>query len=517
MKKQILTTLLFYATIAGAFAQERPSVPRLVVGITIDKLRSDYLQAFAPLYGDDGFKKLLNEGQVYTNVQYPFNSVDRASAIATIATGTTPYNHGIIADQWLDRKSLHTIFCVDDDKFLGVNTNERSSAKNLRVSTIGDELKVATNGKAHVYSIAPNREAAVLAAGHAADWAIWIDTNTGKWAGTTYYGKEPNWTKAIVNNNTSNIPGLKWAPTYSINYNFYLATEQKEFAHTFKGEGAIRQYKNSALVNADITAAAKQCIYGNEIATDITTDYLSLCYYAGNFDSKSIAETTTELQDTYIRLDQEIASLLKSIDNTVGLDKTLIYITSTGYDDTPNDELTKYNIPTGTFSINRCAALLNMYLVAIYGQGKYVEAYFGNQIYLNHSLLEQKHLKLKEVLDCCNDFLFQFQGVRDVFTSQRIIEGALTPGIKEIHEGFNTNCSGDILIHVEPGWTLANEDNGSKQMQRDSFLEFPLIFFGYGLKAETIKTPITTECIAPTVAHHIRIRAPNACKAAPLF
>lgn len=517
MKKQILTTLLFYATIAGAFAQERPSVPRLVVGITIDKLRSDYLQAFAPLYGDEGFKKLLNEGQVYTNVQYPFTGIDRASAITTLATGTTPYNHGIIAEQWLDRKSLHTIFCVDDQNFKGFNTNDCSSAKNIRVSTIGDELKVASNGKAHVYSIAPNREAAVLAAGHAADWAMWIDTNTGKWAGTTYFGKEPLWLNNVVNNNTSRIPGLKWTPTYTLNYNYYLASEQKEFNRIFKGESAIRQYKNSALVNADITAAAKQCIYSNDVATDITTDYLSLCYYAGNFDSKSISETTTELQDTYIRLDLEIAELLKTIDKTIGLDKTLIYITSTGYDDTPNDELSKFNIPSGTFAINRCAALLNMYLVAIYGQGKYVEAYFGNQIYLNHSLLEQKHIKLNEVLDCCNDFLFQFQGVRDVFTSQRIIQGALTPGIKEIHEGFNTNCSGDIMIHVEPGWTLVNEDSGSKQMQRDSFLEFPLIFFGYGLKAETIKTPVTTDCIAPTIAHHIRIRAPNACKTAPLF
>lgn len=517
MKKQILTTLLFYATIAGAFAQERPSVPRLVVGITIDKLRSDYLNAFSPLYSEDGFKKLLNKGQVYTNIQYPFKNVDRASAIASLATGTTPYNHGIISEQWLDRQSLHTIFCVDDKDVKGYNTSDCSSPKNLRVSTIGDELKLATNGKAHVYSIAANREAAILAAGHAADWATWIDTHTGRWVSSSYYGKEPAWFKSLSNSIPSRVTNTEWKPMLAINYNYYLTSEQKDFKHTFKGDYAYRQYKNSGLINAEITAAARQCIYSNDIATDHCTDYISICYYAGNYDSKSITETTTELQDTYIRLDIEIAELLKTIDKTVGLDNTLIYVTSTGYDDTPNDELTKYRIPTGTFSINRCAALLNMYLVAIYGQGKYVEAYYDNQLYLNHNLLEQKHLKLAEVFNCCEDFLFQFKGIRDVFTSQRIINGALTPGIKEIHEGFNTNCSGDILLYVEPGWTLANEDNGSKQMQRDSFLEFPLIFFGYGIEHETIKTPITTENIAPTIAHHIRIRAPNACKAPPLF
>lgn len=517
MKRQFLTTLLTYIAIVSAVAQERPSVPRLVVGITIDKLRSDYLQAFAPLYGEEGFKKLLNEGQVYSNVQYSFNSIDRASAIASIATGTTPYNHGIISEQWLDRKSLHTIFCVDDNDFPGFNTTDCSSAKNLRVSTIGDEIKVATNGKARVYSIAPNREAAILAAGHAADWAMWIDNRTGEWAGTTYYGKTPNWVKSINNGGSSRIKDIRWSPINKLNFNYYLASEQKEFNHSFKGDDAIRQYKNSAMVNEDVTSVAKQCIYNNDVATDMTPDYLSICYFAGNYDSKSISETTTELQDTYIRLDREIADLLSTIDKIVGLDKTLIYLTSTGYDDSPNDDLKKYRIPSGTFNINRCAALLNMYLVAIYGQGKYVEAYYGNQLYLNHSLLEQKHLKLADIFHCCEDFLFQFSGVRDVFTSSRITQGALTPGIKEIHEGFNTNCSGDIQINVEPGWILANEDNGSKQMQRDSFFEFPLIFYGFGLQHETVKTPVTTECIAPTIAHHIRIRAPNACKAAPLF
>ena len=517
MRRRFLITFLAYAAIAGAFAQNKTSVPRLVVGITIDKFRSDYLQAFAELYGEDGFKKLMSEGQVYSNVQYPFNNIDLASSITSIVTGTTPYNHGIIGERWLDRQSLHPIFCVDDGQTKGINTNDCSSPKNIRVSTIGDELKVATQGKARVYSIAPNREAAVLAAGHAADWAMWIDTNTGRWVSSSYYGEAPKWYNNISNIALLRGPKLEWKPSHSINYNFYLASEQKGFNHNFKNAFAFRQYKNSGLINADITTAARQCIYSNEIATDDCTDFISLCYYAGNFDSKPTSETTTELQDTYVRLDNEIAELLRIIDKAVGLDKTLIYLTSTGYDDTPNSAIAKYRIPTGTFAINRCAALLNMYLVAIYGQGQYVEAYYDNQIYLNHGLLEKKHLKLTEVFDCCEDFLFQFKGVRDVFTSQRIIKGALTSGIKEIHEGFNTNCSGDILIHIEPGWTLVNEDNNTVKMERDSFLEFPLIFYGYGLKHDVIKTPITTECIAPTVAHHIRIRAPNACKTAPLF
>ena len=153
----------------------------------------------------------------------------------------------------------------------------------------------------------------------------------------------------------------------------------------------------------------------------------------------------------------------------------------------------------------------------MYGNGQYVESYFGNQFYLNHKLLEQKQLKLAEVLEHCEDFLFQFSGVRDVFTSHRITQGAWTPGISTIRNGFNPKCSGDIIIQVSHGWNLVNEDRGTKKMQRDSFFEFPLIFFGYTIKPEKVATPVTVDCIAPTVAHHIRIRAPNACSSAPLF
>ena len=163
MRRQILTTFFASIAMAGTMAQTT-SVPRLVVGVSIDQLRSDYLNAFMPLYGEGGFKLLLEKGQVYSNVQYQHSPVDRASAIASIVTGTVPYNHGIIGEEWMNRAELHTNYCVDDRNHRGVNTIDGSSPKNLLVSTIGDELKAATKGKAFVYSVSPYREAAVLAA-----------------------------------------------------------------------------------------------------------------------------------------------------------------------------------------------------------------------------------------------------------------------------------------------------------------------------------------------------------------
>ena len=97
--------------------------PRLVVSITIDQLRSDYMEAFLPLYSDKGFLRLLNEGKVYTNAAYPFTPIDRASATATIYSGTTPYYNNIIGQRWLNRKTLRPVGCVDDPKYTGLNTN----------------------------------------------------------------------------------------------------------------------------------------------------------------------------------------------------------------------------------------------------------------------------------------------------------------------------------------------------------------------------------------------------------
>ena len=517
MKRQILTT--FIASIAMASTAQTTPVPRLVVGITVDQLRSDYLNAFMPLYGEGGFKLLLEKGQVYSNVQYQHTPIDRASAVATIVTGTVPYNHGIIAEEWMHRNELHTNFCVDDRKYKGVETSDCSSPQNLIVSTLGDELKAATKGKALVYSVAPNREAAVLAAGHAADWAMWIDNQTGRWAGTTYYGSAPSWVRYLNSSAPDGrIAKTTWEPFNegTGSYNYYLTTTQKPFSHNFIGSSRFRIYKTSGLVNEEITRAARYCLENGNVGIDEVTDFLSVCYYAGSF--KGTSTTTTELQDTYRRLDEELSLLLKKIDALVGLDKALIYLTSTGYDEADGEnELNTYRIPTGDFNINRCATLLNMYLCAMYGNGQYVESYFGNQIYLNHKLLEQKQLKLAEVLEHCEDFLFQFSGVRDVFTSHRITQGAWTPGISAIRNGFNPKRSGDILIQVSPGWNLTNEDRGTQKMQRDSFFEFPLILFGYTIKAEKVATPVTVDCIAPTVAHHIRIRAPNACSTPPLF
>ena len=167
--------------------------------------------------------------------------------------------------------------------------------------------------------------------------------------------------------------------------------------------------------------------------------------------------------------------------------------------------------------LNRCAALLNMFLMATYGEGQFVEAYQDQQIYLNHKLIEKKQLDLAEIQDKAADFLIQFSGVNEVYSAHRLLLGAWTPEIHMIRNGFHRKRSGDLLIDVLPGWTVVNEHNPSEnKIIRHAHIPAPLIFFGNSVKPEVIQTPVTVDHIAPTLANAMRIRAPNACTATPL-
>ena len=244
---------------------------------------------------------------------------------------------------------------------------------------------------------------------------------------------------------------------------------------------------------------------------------LNLTYYAGGLDHESDSKYAMEVQDTYARLDRQLEELINAVENKVGQNKALFVVTSTGYSDSEDaKDLSQYRIPTGTFSITKAKLLLNMYLIAVYGPGDYVETVMGNEIYLNLKLIESRNLNLTEVLERSSDFLIQLRGVKDVYTSQRLALGAWTPGISKLRNAYNPKCSGDITIQVSPGWNLKNEDTLEQSFARESYLGFPLFMYGCGVASEKVHLPVTIDRVAPTISKALRIRAPNGCSQAPL-
>lgn len=519
---KILASFIVLFSVMGADAQNTNEAPRLVVNILIDQFRSDYMEAFSSLYSGQGFLRLMKEGHVYTQAEYPFDSPDRASSVACFYSGTSPYENGIVGETWLDRQTLQPVYCVDDDEFKGCDTDEKSSPKYLGVTTVGDELKIATEGHAMVFSVSPHRDAAILGAGHAADGAFWLNDETGNWCGSSFYGEYPVWASDYNKKSplSKRIGGITWTPSNesvgSFNY-FISSAGRKPFSHKFSGDRKYREFKASACVNDEVNEFVKHLIKNTTIGMDEVPDLLNLTYYAGNYDHGSASLYPMEIQDTYVRLDYQLADIINAVENRVGEGRAMFVITSTGYSD-PEDvqDLSRYRVPTGTFSITRAQLLLNMYLMAVYGEGQYVDMCRGNELYLNLKMIENKNLNLAEILERSSAFLIQLSGVRDVYTSNRLALGAWTPGISKLRNAYNPKCSGDILIQVTPGWTLVNETSHEQSLSRESYMGFPLFFWGSGLEAEVDDAPVTMDRVAPTLSRLIRIRAPNACNLAPL-
>lgn len=441
----------------NAEAQEQliAQTPKLVVSITIDQLRTDYLETYAPLYGSDGLRRLLTEGKVFTNGTYNFTPVDRASAIASLHTGTSPYYHGIAAEEWLDKQTLQPQNCVKDQEF-------GYSPQFLGTSTLSDELKIATNGIARVFAFAPTADAAILSAGHAADGASWI--SNGKWVTTTYYRPQDQWLS-----------------------------------------GFTRLFQPETDINKSITDATLKCIEQAGIGNDDKTDLISLTYEAG------------QQMESYVALDRQITRLLNGIAHQIPHDRVLFVITgTTSREEEKDNNMERFRIPTGTFYINRTANLLNMYLGAIFGSARYVEFCYKNHIFFNHQLLRQKNINLGEISSRSQEFLLQISGIRNVYTANQLLTSD-SYLLERIRNGFNVEKCGDLIIDIAPGWKLVNEDTSEKSTSRSAHIPFPIIVYGAGTKAERIQTPVTVDRIAPAIARAIRIRAPNACVAEPLF
>ncbi len=475
----ITATMLALISGGSVDSQIMAPKPKLVISIAIDQLRTDYIEAFLPYYSDNGFKKLFKEGILYTNAQYTFSPVDRASSIAALSTGASPSDNGITGMKWLDKSTLIPVNCVDDDQYEGIFTKDKSSPKNIATTTVGDELKVATDGMSLVYSIAKYRDAAILSGGHAADGVFWIDEDNRCWSSSKYYSKRvPNWVES-----------------YNLLYS-------KEFTE-----------ENT---NANITNLALECINTSGIGIDDNPDLLSLVYEACVPSGTKDRYSRQQLQTVYVGLDRELERLTSKIESRFGKNNVLFVITSTGYCDEKDIDYSKFRIPGGTFYINRTANLLNMYLSAIYGQDKYVESCFYNQIFLNIKQIELKRISMSDILSRAQSFLVQSAGIRNVFTSSNFLQSG-DGGNSRMRNWFNSDRCGDLIIEVTPGWKLLNEDNLQQYVSRGNIIPFPIIFYGGGIVCKVETSPVTTDCIAPTISKSIRIRAPNACMKPSLF
>ena len=514
--KRIILAPVLLALSLHASAQIRPTKtdvrPRLIVGITVDQLDGDCLERLLPILGDDGLKKLWTDGYNRTSASFDFESPDRASAVASLYTGASPFQHGIVAGRWMSRKTLDAASVVDDSNCPGVNTIERTSPRRLLATSLADELKLAGGEKSKVCSIGIERDAAVLAAGHEADAALWLNADNAGWCTSQYYGGMPSWVP-----DSEDRQNAEWKPLYPTG--IYVQDSgngfYRPFSYTIRKDD-VQDFLSSPLANDKVTSLALQAIDAMNLGADEEPDLLAVTLYAGNFRHVPNSLYSLEQQDICVRLDRNIADILKKVSETVGLENALVFLTSTGYAENGVPSLEGTRIPSGTVSMEQASALLNLYLSAKYGGTGYVNAFYQNHLYLDRDLIEDKGLSLHQVLESCVDLLVQMSGVKSVLVMRDLMSMVPDEESARKRNAFNTAYSGDIIIESIPGWGIKDERSGTVLYRKPLSRPFPVILYGNGIRAEINREPVSAGVLAPTVAGIARINCPNACQSQPL-
>src|SRR5207302_7674539 len=197
LRSAVMGFLLCFGIVSAGFGSAYNARPKLVVIIVIDQFRGDYLERYRDQWGEGGFRLLLEHGANFTDCNYNYANTRTAPGHATLLNGAYSDGHGIMANEWWDPRKTRVVTSVQDDgtKLVGVSSSAPgSSPHNLLADTLGDELKLATQGKARVFGIALKDRAAIFSVGFSGDGAYWTDSKTGVWITSTYYRSDlPKW------------------------------------------------------------------------------------------------------------------------------------------------------------------------------------------------------------------------------------------------------------------------------------------------------------------------------------
>lgn len=538
----VILLISFFSGLSGQGAYLPPEKPRLVIGIVVEQLRYDHIERFRDRFGENGIKRLINEGSYFKNASFEYMLTQSAPGHATIATGAEPSYHGIPSDSWYVPLKNELIYATKDAVVNPVGGSFESglhSPVSLQSSTFSDELKMATNRRAKVFSVGIKESSSILSAGHAADAAFWFDNTTGTWMSSSYYlDSLPGW--------VTDFNALKSSETYlngtwepfrsaemygdclpdsnkyeagfrSVNYFPYdlKKIRSKEIAGTKDSYALLRE---TPFANSLTTSFAIRLIEREKLGKDDVTDYLSICYSATDNIGHRFGPSSVEMGDAILRLDDEIRYLLTYLNDSIGKRNILIFFTSShGISEIPSI-LERNRIPSGYFRQNQAVQLLRSYMNAVYGEGDWVKGYSERQVYLNRTLIEDARLSLEEVQKKVARFLVQFSGVASAYPYSAFEANDFNNGnLRRIMNNFNPQRSGDVIITLNPGWVEKEGEfvtNHNSPYECDSHV--PLIWYGWTVNRESVTRKVNMADIAATLSSLCKVPYPNACIGQPL-
>ena len=532
--------------------------PRLILQITVDALRSDLPKRYAHMLGDGGFRYLMQNGINYTNAHYQHANTETIVGHVSLATGSVPAAHGMVANVWFDREKSRLIYNIEDanyrlltagadvDKKTEIDPTQKTAKVDGRsptailASTFSDELAVHFNGQSKIFAVSVKDRGAVSLAGHTGK-AFWFSKSSGEFVTSTYYYTQyPDWVNAWnARKLAAAYAGKAWELTYPPARYLFGAADDREYETDFPGFGrtfphaygeAGDKYLTTRLTLSpagdELTLDFAKALLDNEqLGQDDVPDYLAVSFSSTDYVGHLFGASSLESEDNMARLDRTLADLFAYIDRKVGLQNTLIVLSADhGQPEIPG-HLHELGIEDAhyfdTKALDKTPAIAA--LKKKFGLGEeLIEAYSQPYVYLNHKLIRDKGLDQAEVEKVVADELMKFDGVAAAVSSTALRTASLPDTLlnRTILRNFHSKRSGDIYLVFEPnvfindfdGLTVAST-HGSP-WRYDTYV--PVMFAGAGLQSQSVSRLITPYDIAPTLSAYLGVKPPSAAIGNPL-
>jgi predicted AlkP superfamily pyrophosphatase or phosphodiesterase len=532
--------------------------PRLVLQITVDALRGDLPGRYAGLYGDGGFRYLMDEGIHYTNAHYQHANTETIVGHASLATGTVPAAHGMVGNVWFDRQEGRLVYNIEDpahhlltagadvDKQTEIDPTQKAAKVEGRspvailASTFGDELAAHYNGRSKIFAVSVKDRGAVSLAGHAGK-AFWFSKASGEFVTSSYYYDEyPGWVQAWNSRKPATAyAGKAWELMHGADRYLFGASDDRDYETDFPGFGRTFPHPYGSADDKYFTTRLTLSPAGDELTLDFARalvdseglgqdevpDYLAISFSSTDYIGHLFGASSLEAEDNLARLDRTLAELFAFIDDRIGLERTLIVLSADhgqpevpGYLHQLGIERARYFDTEGLDTTPAIAALKRKFGIG----SRLIEAYHHPYVYLDREVIREHRLDQAEVERAVADEIARFDGVATAISSSALRNAGLPDTLltRSILRNLHPKRSGDVFVVFEPNVFIADFDGLTVASTHGSPWRYdtyvPVMFAGGDLQPGVIARPVTPYDIAPTLAAFLGVKPPSGAIGNPL-
>ncbi len=507
--------------------------PKLVVGLMVDQMRWDYLYRFYNRYENGGFKRMLNEGFSCENAY--INYVPSVTGIghATVYTGSVPAIHGITGNDWIIQATGKDMYCSADSTVSTVGSNSveagQMSPKNLLVTSMTDELRLATNFRSKVIAIASKDRGSIIPGGHSANAAYWYDGSSGNWITSTYYMKQlPDWlTKFNEQKYPEKYLKQDWNTLYPIETYLQSTKDNVPYEGKFpgmststfpvktsqmlsRGLGLVTSTPYGSSLTLDL---AKAAVENEAMGTDADTDFLAISVSSPDYIGHQFGPNSIEVEDTYLRLDRDLASFFTYLDTKVGKGNYTVFLTADHAVQHNAGFLNDNKISAGVFPSSAVLKELNNQLEADFNVKNIALSLSNYAVSFNYAAIRTNKLNEELIKRNTMEFLKKQEGVAFVVDIPNAQNATIPEVYKEkIINGYHPERSGVIQIILEPAWysgSSPRSTGATHGTMNPADVHIPMVFMGWGIKQGKTNNSYNMTDIAPTISGILRIQEPN--------